>query len=96
LWTWDGKFNLFLLGLPAWLPGLAQASQARERARRAVQEYQEALFAVEDGRDPGSRWNDMSDVSPVMANRAREWRKANASAMARSAGDLAVLWAMNV
>jgi hypothetical protein len=62
----------------------------------AVQEFQEALFAIDDGSDSGSRWNDMSDVSTVMANRAREWRKANASVIARSAGDLAILWAMNV
>lgn len=96
LWTWDGKFNLYLLGLPAWLPGMAQASQARERVRRAVQEFQEALYAVQDGKDPGSGWNDMSDVSQVMVNRATEWRKANGTAVARSAGDAAILWAMNV
>ena len=96
MWDWDGKFNLFLLGLPEWLPGLSAAAQARERARRAVQEHQEALFAVEDGRDPGSRWSDLSDVSQVMVNRAREWKKADASPFARSAGDVAILWAMNV
>lgn len=75
---------------------MAQASLARERIRKAVQEHQEALFAVEDGREPGSKWSDLSDVSEVMVNRAREWRKANASPVARSAGDAVVLWAMNV
>jgi hypothetical protein len=51
---------------------------------------------VDDGKNPGSKWSDISDMSQVMANRAREWRKANADPFARSAGDVAILWAMNV
>ncbi len=75
---------------------MARSSQARERVIKAVREHQEALYAVDDGKDPESRWNDMSDVSVVMLGRAREWRKANASPRARSSGDAAILWAMNV
>ena len=96
LWDWDNKFNLYLLGLPSWMPGLAKASQARHRFIDAVQEHQEALYAMLDGRDPGNRWSDLSDVSNIMVDRAREWRNAQASQRATAVGDCAVLWAMNV
>jgi hypothetical protein len=92
LWLWDGKFNMYLLGLPSWMPGMKRCSQARERIRRAVQELEEALFAAEEGKDPGSKWSDLSDVSQVIINRAHEWKKANSTLYAYSAGDAAVLW----
>lgn len=75
---------------------MAHSSQARERIIKAVKEHQEAIYAADDGKDPESRWSDISDVPVVMLGRAREWRKANASPRARSAGDAAILWAMNV
>ncbi|KAL9109583.1 MAG: hypothetical protein Q9227_005763 [Pyrenula ochraceoflavens] len=96
LWEMDGKLNPFMLGVPAWFPGMGPAAAARKRLQTAIQEFGEALDAVEDGRDPGHRWNDMSDVSNVMKERRRAWRSKNSPVEAYRSGDLAVLWAMNV
>ena len=64
---------MFVLGVPNFLPGMAGPSAARERIRKAVQEHQGALLAIEDGQDPGSQWDDMSDCSQVMRDRAKTW-----------------------
>ncbi len=96
LFTFDASFHKLLAGFPRWFPGMAPAYNARSRIVRAVRDHQEALYAVWDDRDPGSAWNDLSDVSKVMQDRAREWRNMSANPDTYSTCDLAVLWAMNV
>lgn len=49
-----------------------------------------------EDRDPGSGWNDLSDVSNVMQDRAREWRTLRAEPDIYGVSDTAILWAMNV
>ena len=90
------RCNLLLLGLPGWLPGLAESKKARSRVVMAVEEFEQALGAVADGRDPGSKWNDMSDVSQIMIDRATGWRKGKASVRLSAVADTVLLWAMNV
>lgn len=96
LFTLDASFNKLLAGFPWFFPGMAPAYQARSRIVAAVKDHQEALFATWEDRDPGSAWNDLSDVSTVMACRAREWRNLNLDAHTSSTSDTAILWAMNV
>lgn len=95
LFTFDFKFNQLFAGFPHWFPGMAPAYQARSRLLQAVREHQEALYAVWEDRDPGPRWNDLSDVSNVMQERARAWRSMHADPDDFSTGDTSILWAMN-
>jgi cytochrome P450 len=96
LFTFDGSFTKFLVTFPWWFPGMAPAYQARDRLVRAIRDHQEALYAVWEDRDPGIAWSDMSDVSKVMQDRAREWRSMRADPDDYSTSDTAIFWAMNV
>ncbi|KIX94118.1 uncharacterized protein Z520_10144 [Fonsecaea multimorphosa CBS 102226] len=96
LWEMDSQFNLFMAGAPSWFPGMSGPSQARERIIQAVQEHHEALFKYLDGQDPGSRWNDMSDVSSVIVDRAKAFREGGAVPRGYATGNAAILWAMNI
>lgn len=96
LWTWDYQFNLMLLGLPAWFPGMATAYGARARMQKAMQEFHQALHDSEEGEDSGYKWQDLSDVSEVMRLRFDAWKRIGEPVKISGIGDLAVLWAMNV
>lgn len=96
LFEMDSQFNLFLAGTPSWFPGMAGPSLARERVIDAVLDHHEAYFKYVDGEDPGPRWNDISDTSSVIADRAIEFRKANTAPRGWATGNGAILWAMNV
>ncbi|KAL9616094.1 MAG: hypothetical protein Q9160_008994, partial [Pyrenula sp. 1 TL-2023] len=97
LQTMDSKFNLFMLGVPGWAaPGMRQAIAARSRLLNAMGKFGAALDAVDDGRDPGFSWTDLSDVSALMWERRRAWRRCNSPSEAYKSGDLAILWAANV
>ncbi|KIW29392.1 uncharacterized protein PV07_05210 [Cladophialophora immunda] len=96
LWEMDSQFNLFMAGAPSWLPGMGGPAQARERIIQAVQEHHEALFKYLDGQDPGSRWDDMSDVSSVIVDRAKAFRAGGSAPRGYATGNAAILWAMNI
>ncbi|EXJ93496.1 hypothetical protein A1O1_01888 [Capronia coronata CBS 617.96] len=96
LWEMDSQFNLFIAGVPTWFPGMQGPSRARERVIAAVQEHHDALYKYLDGQDPGYKWDDMSDVSSVIVDRARAFRNAGATPRAYATADGAILWAMNV
>jgi len=96
LWDTDDKFILFVLGVPGWLPGMTKADMARERVIEAVTEHHEALFALFDGKDPGSKWDDMSDVSNAAIERCKAFKAANAPRRILGCGGAALVWVMNV
>ncbi|OAP65729.1 hypothetical protein AYL99_01701 [Fonsecaea erecta] len=96
LWEMDSQFNLFMAGAPSWFPGMSGPAQARERIIQAVQEHHDALFKYLDGQDPGSRWNDMSDVSSVIVDRAKAFRAGGSVPRGYATGNAAILWAMNI
>ncbi len=95
LFTLDGSFGKLLAGLPWWFPGMAPAYAAQRRVVRAMREHQEALYAVWEDRDPGPGWGDMSDVSTVLAERAKIWRSMRAEPDLYSTSDLSIVWALN-
>jgi hypothetical protein len=92
LWHMDSKFNLFLAGLPSWWPGMAGPSQARERVVHAVEEHHTALAKYLDGEDPGSQYSDLSDVSSVIVDRLKAFRKAGTTPRGYGTGNAAILW----
>jgi hypothetical protein len=96
LFMHDTKFNLFMAGAPSWLPNMAGPAAARTRLLQAVEEHHEALFKYMDGKDPGPRWKDMSDVSSIIADRAKEFRRAGGAPRSWITGNGTILWAMNV
>lgn len=96
LWEMDEKLNLFLAGLPGWFPNMTRAAAARERVLAAIGDHHEAMFKYLDGKDPGPRWTDMSDVSPVIVKRATEFRKAGSSRRAWTTGNATIVWVMNI
>lgn len=89
LQTMDSKFNLFMLGIPGFAaPGMRQAIAARSRLLDGMGKFGDALDAVDDGRDPGFSWTDMSDVSALMWERRRAWRRCNSPPEAYNAVSL--------
>ena len=96
LWEMDSQFTLFLAGTPGWFPGMGGATAARERVIKAVADHHEALYKYIDGEDPGPRWNDMSDVSSVIVDRAKGFREGGSPERGWATGNAAILWAMNV
>lgn len=96
MFHFDSKFILFLLGLPYWIvPTLGPAAYAREKCIKAVQEHHEAMFRQLDSKDPGSKYDDLSDVNSIMWGRVKEYKKLNVGPDFYGAGDLAIVWAIN-
>lgn len=98
MWTFDKAFSLLIAGAPKWLPmpSVSAAYGARDRLHKLVTALHMAFAAVEDGRDPGVMLRDLDDLSEMIKQRMRTWRKAGYSPSVAAKGDLAVLWAMNV
>ncbi|PGH06355.1 hypothetical protein AJ80_08189 [Polytolypa hystricis UAMH7299] len=97
LWTFNGRFNAFLMGIPRWIPfpTLPSAYAARHRLLQAMEIFQKAMTMVENGQDPGFDWRDLDDVSELMKSRSRTWRDAGVSTKLTAPEDLALLWAIN-
>lgn len=97
LWLMDGSFLSFLTGLPHWLvPGLSPAYAARERLIEGIREHHEAMIKVMDGEDPGTRYDDLSDVPQFIWDRVECLKKGNASPRCYASSDFTLLWAMNI
>ncbi|BCS22627.1 cytochrome P450 [Aspergillus puulaauensis] len=73
LFQFDSNFDLFLMGLPPWmpLPGLRESAAARDRVKKAMEDLHDAIKNIEAA---GHR-NDV-DVSSVMKERVRLWEEA--------------------
>ncbi|KAI9790379.1 MAG: hypothetical protein M1816_005197 [Peltula sp. TS41687] len=99
LWRLDNGFKYLALGLPRWLPihSLTEAHLARHRLTQAVIEFHYAMDGMAVGVAPGAEWGELEDVGEIMKRRNKVWRdKYGASPQSRAAGDLSLIWAMNV
>lgn len=92
LWEMDSKFNIFLTGAPSWWPGMAGPYKARERVVRAVEDHHIAMLKYLDGEDPGTQYSDFSDVSNVIVDRLKAFKKAGTPPRGFSTGNAAILW----
>ena len=72
LWVFDNAFHSFLVGVPAITSGLRKARASRNRLNTAMKEWNYAVLAKLEGRDPGKEWGDLSDVSAVMGPRIKK------------------------
>lgn len=96
LWMWDDKYNSMLLGMPPVIPGMAPAYGARARIQKAMIEFHQAFVDSEQDRDPGYRWQDLSDVSDVIRGRIEAWQRWHEPVLVSGVADMALLLAMNV
>lgn len=98
LWTLDDKIISFMAQAPTWLPNMRAATEARERLLNALIEFHEAYTLYLEGKDPGSKWGDMSDVSTVIHDRTLAWNASTAPTTVRgNAGQmLSLFWVTNV
>lgn len=96
IWRYDEGFVEMTI-IPSWLPlpRVTRAKAAAYKFRQHILEFNEALDKYLDGEDPGSKWTDLDDVSPLVKARARLFRETKLSASARAGSDLAFAWAMN-
>lgn len=93
----DAGFRTLISQVPSWIPMRARqrALAARRKILKYTREFNEAMDKYLDGEDPGVRWQDMDNVSEIMKERAKVYRKLNMSMETRAGGDLGILWATN-
>ena len=67
----DSGFYFFLMGLPAWTPwpGVMKAYVGRYQAREALDDLQQALDALADGKPIDPSWGELDDVSGFIMDR---------------------------
>ena len=96
LWAFDSSFSALLTGLPSLIPKMARARAARTRLQAAVKEWNDAVTAMLAERDPGPKWNDLSDVPEAMRLRVKALRDTNSEDIFASASTLATYWGLMV
>ncbi|KAJ4145139.1 hypothetical protein LMH87_003998 [Akanthomyces muscarius] len=96
LWKLDAAF-IKMTFAPSWLPipsvGLGRA--AARQLRQHLCEFHEAMDKHLAGEEPGIKWQDLDNVSPLVKARVEVFRRANLPMEARAAADMALAWAMN-
>jgi cytochrome P450 len=97
IWAFDEAFVLLAMNLPIWVPWppLHRARRERGKALACMREFHEAFDKFLDGEDPGARWCDMDNVSPLIRSRTETYRKHGISMAGRAACEFSLYWAMN-
>jgi hypothetical protein len=91
---WNSKGTSFMNQTPLFLPHMSAAAAARERLLRALNRFRNKFSAYAAGEDPGSDWNDLSDVSPFISERWNAQSR-HSSTQPDVSVDAALLWAFN-
>jgi len=94
LWAFDSSFSALLTGLPSLMPKMARARAARTRLQAVVKEWNDAVTAMMEERDPGPKWDDLSDVPEAMRLRVKVLRDTNSEDIFVSASTLATYWGL--
>jgi hypothetical protein len=96
--TWDSKGTSFMNQAPAFLPQMSAAAVARQRVLRSLRRFKEVRSEHTAGKDLGSEWTDLSDVSPFVTARWGRLKKGNQSPSGKDpqiSADAVSLWAFN-
>ncbi len=95
LWDLDGGFKWLRWGFSRiWgIPSLTRAHIARRRLLAALQSFHKAADAVSNGDEAKQPWREISDLSELMKERRRIWKRFQTSPGVRAACDLKLLWA---
>lgn len=94
LWALDSSFVSLFVGTPRWLPipWVSSGYAARDRLLRMVSVFYQAFTAWDDGIDPGIELRELDDVSELVKERMRTFRKLGLSPSASAAGHVSFLW----
>ena len=95
LWDLDGGFKWLRWGFSRlWgIPSLTRAHIARRRLLTALESFHKAADAVSNGDEAKQPWREISDLSDLMKERRRVWKRSQTSPGVRAACDLNLLWA---
>ena len=95
LWDLDGGFKWLRWGFSRlWgIPSLTRAHIARRRLLAALQSFHKSADAISNGDEAKQPWRDISDLSEVMKERCKVWKKFQTSPGVKAACDLDLLWA---
>lgn len=96
LWDFDEGVHHLVTSLLAISAAGRRAVAARSRLTKAMEEWHNAMAAVQRGDDPPSQYQDLDDVSEVMQVRVKTWVDNNTSAKLQATNDVSVLWGVNV
>lgn len=94
LWTLDRNFVPLFIGARRWVPtpGVSAGFAARDRLLHIMSIFYRAFSAWDDGIDPGIELRELDDVSELMKQRMRTFRKLELSPGASAAGNLSLYW----
>ena len=96
--TWDSKGTSFMNQVPWFLPQMSAAAVARQRVLRSLRRFKEVRSEYTAGKDLGSEWTDLSDVSPFIAARLGRPKRGKQSLSEKDpeiSVDAVSLWAFN-
>lgn len=97
MWDFDeGVHHLVTTLLSNVTAAGRRAVAARERLTLAMQEWHEAVAAKQAGRDPGSQWGALDDISQIMQDRVKVWVDKKASTTLQKTNDVSTIWGVNV
>lgn len=94
LWTLDSNFVSLFIGAPRWVPtpGVSAGHAARDRLLHMMSIFYRAFTAWDDGIDPGIELRELDDVSDLVKQRMRTFRKLELTPVASAAGNLSLYW----
>ncbi|EPS27446.1 hypothetical protein PDE_02389 [Penicillium oxalicum 114-2] len=95
LWTLDKNLVPLFIGLRRWIPttpGISAAFPARDRLLNTMSVFYRAFNAWDDGIDPGVELRDLDDISDLVKERMRTFRKLDLSPTASAVGHLSLYW----
>lgn len=94
LWTLDRNFVSLFIGAPRWVPtpGVSAGHAARGRLLHIMSIFYRAFIAWDDGIDPGIELRELDDISELVKQRMRTFRKLELSPGASAAGHLSLYW----
>lgn len=94
VWTLDDNFVPMFVGIPRSVPtpGVSSGYAARDNLLHIMSVFYRAFSAWDDGIDPGIELRDLEDVSELVKQRMRTFRKLELSPGASAAGHLSLYW----
>lgn len=94
LWKLDSCFATLFVGTSRAFPspGVSSGYAARDRLMHITSVFHRAFCAWDDGIDPGLELRELDDVSELVQQRMRMFRKLDLSPGASAAGHLSLYW----
>ncbi|KAJ5090374.1 hypothetical protein N7532_009058 [Penicillium argentinense] len=94
LWKLDTNFVSLFVGLPRYVPapGVSAGHAACDRLHHIMSIFYRAFTAWDDGIDPGIELRELDDVSELVKERMRTFRKLEMTPGASAAGNLSLYW----